>query len=63
MYNVCGMLNPVARRDNQVNFYNKYLSLLTEYTDEQADRQAECAVTGEVLWALKSAVFLMQSVR
>jgi hypothetical protein len=25
-------------------------------------RQAECAVTGEVLWALKVVVFLMQCV-
>jgi hypothetical protein len=29
----------------------------------QAGRQAECAVTGEVLRALKRAVFLMQSVQ
>jgi hypothetical protein len=56
------MSNPVKWRDKQVNFYNKYLLLLTEYTDEQADRQAECAVTGKMLWALKREVFLMQSV-
>jgi hypothetical protein len=24
------------------------------------DRQAECAVNGEVMWALKRALFLMQ---
>lgn len=45
------------------NLYNKYLLLLTEYKDKQADRQAEYAVTEEVLWALKRAIFLMQSVR
>jgi hypothetical protein len=54
MYNVCGMLNPVVRSENHVNFYNKYLLLLTEYTD----RQAECVVIGETLWALKIAICL-----
>jgi hypothetical protein len=48
----------VTWRDNKVNFYNKYLLLLEEYTD----RQAECAVTGEVLWALNRAIFLRQGV-
>jgi hypothetical protein len=32
------MSNPVARRENHVNFYNRYLLLLTDYTDEQVDR-------------------------
>jgi hypothetical protein len=34
----CGMSGPVARRDNHVNFYNKYLLLLEEYTDGQEGR-------------------------
>jgi hypothetical protein len=67
------MSSPVAWRDSDVNFYNKYL-LLTEYTDEQAGRvcgnlcgvvvpekghisNAECAVIGQVM-ALKRAVCL-----
>jgi hypothetical protein len=33
----CGISDPVAWRDNHVNFYNKYL-FLTDYTDEQAGR-------------------------
>jgi hypothetical protein len=57
------MSNLVARRNNYLNFYNKYILLLTEYTDEQSGRQAEIAVTDVVLWALKRAAFLMQSVR
>jgi hypothetical protein len=67
------MSNPVAQRDNHVNFHNKHL-LLTEYTDEQARRvcsnqcgvvvhekdrisNAECAVISQVM-ALKRAVCL-----
>jgi hypothetical protein len=49
---------PVAPRDNYVNFYKKYFVLLEKYIDEQARRQAECEVNGEMLWALKGAVFL-----
>jgi hypothetical protein len=37
-YYICGMPNPVAWRDNHAIFCNKYLMLLTEYTDEQAGR-------------------------
>jgi hypothetical protein len=34
-----GMSVPAARRENHVNFYNEYLLLLEEHTDEQAGRQ------------------------
>jgi hypothetical protein len=55
------MSGPLARRDNHVNFNNKYLLMLgEEYTDEQAARQAEFAITGEVLWAPKRSLFLRQ---
>jgi hypothetical protein len=30
---------PVTPRDNNINFYNKYLLLLEEYIDNQAGRQ------------------------
>jgi hypothetical protein len=50
------MSNLVAWRDSHVNFYNKYL-LLTEYTDKQAGREAECAVTREVLFRVKGPYF------
>jgi hypothetical protein len=49
---------PVAWRDDHINFCNKYVLLLGEYID----KQAECTVTGEVLWALKRAIFLRQGV-
>jgi hypothetical protein len=39
------------------------MSVLTDYTDEQAGRQAEYAVTAEMLWVLKRAVFLRQNVQ
>jgi hypothetical protein len=52
----CGMSVPVARRDNHVNFYNIYCC----QKSIQTSRQAECAVTSEVLWALKRVVFLRQ---
>jgi hypothetical protein len=32
------MLVVVAQGDNHANFYNKYLLLLEEYTDEQAGK-------------------------
>jgi hypothetical protein len=46
MENRCEMSNPVARGDNHINFYNKYLLLLTKYTDKQG-RTACLLNTGE----------------
>lgn len=36
-------------RENHINFCNRYLLLLKEHTGEEA----ECTLTGEVLWGLE----------
>jgi hypothetical protein len=59
----CRMLDPVAWRDNHVNFYNRYLLLLEEeYTGEQASRvYSNQCLMATVTWLVLGTVVIFVS--